>query len=675
MRKLLAYIVLFSLALMCTVNLHVIAQTTQSVDAPKLSDVSPGILYLKFHQGQGIDIANLSPTHTGNAQLDQLFTQLGVKAIQCADPEVEHPGIGDMFIIQFSTEGNEPRATGHLFLKLPAVELVAPQYILTSYFTPNDPQVPVQYALDNMHLKDAWGLAQGTNSMLIADIDLGVNYNHEDLKGNIYQFSGHSGYDVVGDATPIGTMFSPDFDPYPGAGLNHGTMTSGCFGATTDNSIGMAGSAYQCKILAIKIANNAGILMGGYQGIKYAITHNAKILSCSWGFTETDPAYIAFWQALVNEVLDSNCLLVAAAGNDGKNNTTSGYFPTNLKGVLSVGASDNQDRAALKINTGTFATNYGSLVNVYAPGVQIYSTSLPRNTDYSVEDGTSFSCPLTAGVAGLVWNKHPDWQPKFVSRQIIETCDNVINPTDRTNYWGRVNAYTALSKATVPGLNITMFAVDNVPHGSLKYADKIYNLDVTLKNVMADGSGLVATLVPVPGSDPTYPSYTIQKAVASLGTMTSGQSVTASFKFTRDTNDDQAGGKLKLAIAISYGNSTVGGKKYTDTIPFYIDIIGDDAFPTKSVGQNHYSETLSDCFPNPVAGEATINFELSQAGIVKLGIYDALGRSVMNVADGMLDAGAHRTSFDTRSFVNGTYFYRLETSEGAMLTKRMVVVH
>jgi subtilisin family serine protease len=681
-KRTLLLVVLFFTSLGNGGSIPLYAQDVLSIDAPKLMDVVPGVLYLQFRAKHGIDFEHLSPTHTGNAELDHLFSTVGVSEIYPFDTCVKNfeayrrHGIDRMYVIHYSGEGNSPRTLGLDFLKLNVVEFASPRYIFQLCYTPNDPQITEQYALDNMHIKDAWGISKGSSDIVIADLDVGVNYTHEDIAANIFHVEGdHIGKDIVGDA---GTWnkFRPDFDPMPHVipGLtplppyNHGSLTTGCFGAIADNGIGGAGSGFNCKVMIVKISNDSTYIYGGYEGITYAATHGAKILNCSWGGA-ADPGYIAMVQNIVDATVESGVLIVTASGNQGRDIDKYTYIPACLKNVLTVGATDINDQPA------SF-TNFGKLTHVFAPGTGIYSTGFPGNSLYVYDQGTSFSCPLTAGVAGLVWAKHPDWSPKFVTRQIIQTCDNVVNPSNRAKYWGRVNAYAALSNTTVPGLKISGFSVDGVSNGGLKYIDKVYSLDVKFKNYMAAGSGIQAKLISYPGTaDPSISGYTIQQSTATLGSMNSLQEVSGSYKFTRDTNDDGQGSQILLAFAISYGTATVEGSKYFDTLILPINITGDGEIPVKGVeDKTELNTQLGNSFPNPVSVEGAIAFDLANSDITKLSICDILGRTITVLSEGFLDKGHHQASFNANTLENGVYFYKLETS-GAVITKRLIVVH
>ncbi|MDP4229986.1 MAG: S8 family serine peptidase [Bacteroidota bacterium] len=672
-------IFVFVLALAATLGGHrsILAQAPLSVDAPKVMDVVPGVVYINLKANRGLDLANISPTHTGNADLDNLFARIGVTEVVpfCRDLKenavIDYHGYDGIFVITFSAEGRSPRDIAHDFLKLDVVSGASPRYNFQKCYTPNDPSITTAYALNNshMHVLDAWGVSKGNANIIIADLDEGVNYNHEDLTANIYKLGNYFGRDIVGDSG-TSQKFKPDNDPMPGLGQSHGTFTTGCFGAVADNGKGAAGSGFNCKIMAIKIADNAGNLLGGYEGIAYAWMHGAKILNCSWGGYETDPSLIDFFQTFIDSAVANGALIVAAAGNDARNIDQGGshFIPAYLKNVLTVGASDINDLPA------SF-TNFGKSVDVYAPGANIFSTTFPGNSAYDQSSGTSFACPLTSGVAGLVWAKNPTWLPKFVMRQIIETCDNVLQQSSRTNYWGRVNAYSALTKPTIAGLGITDYKIDGVDKGSLNYTNKVYSIDVSFKNYMFAGSGIQAKLLPIDGTVSDYGGYKVQAGTAALGSISAQQEVIGSFKFSRDGTDGGMGAQLPLFFAISYGTSG-SGSKYFDTLVVFLDISGDNIFVTQGVSESDAKLVrLEQNFPNPVSGEGTISFELAEQGYARLSLTDMLGRENRVLSEGMLSAGTHNVQFDARTLENGVYMYTLETLGGAVATKRLVVIH
>jgi len=678
MIKKIIFIVLFIFSSL--LSERIFAQAPLSV-APNGTNVVPGVLYIQFKAKHGIDFEHLSDRHTGNAELDNFFVSIGVDKISPFDPDAKNyavarrHGIDRMYVINFQSEGHEPRDVTGDILMIDAIEKACPRLIARKCYTPNDPDATQQYALDNMHIKDAWGISEGSANILIADVDEGVNYNHEDLKGNIYLIDGkYPGRDMVGKGNANNLL--PTNDPMPPPGFNHGTMTTGCFGAVADNGIGGAGSGFKCKIMAVKISDSLGTLVAGWEGIQYAVEHGAKIINCSWGTplnlkNPGEKNYYDFNKTIIDEILDTGALVVAAAGNDGVNIDDSAFVPASMYGVLSVGATTSS-------NIPASFTNFGHLVSVYASGESIFSTSFPGNNAYATESGTSFSCPLTAGVAGLLWAKHTDWLPQFVAHQIIQTCDNLVNPANRTNYWGLVNAYTALSQSpTFPEVGITDFSVDGADKGGLQYLDKVYSLTVSYKNYLAAGSGIQVRLLPLDGSSGTVPNggYTVQQGTATLGTMSSLQQLAETFQFTRDGTDQGQGSQLSLYFAISYGNATVENQKYYDTLRLDINITGDDSYTAAVAQGNSNILQLGNSYPNPAIDDASIDFELSRSGYVKLELCDVLGRSIDILAEGVYGTGKRSVHCDTRTLPNGIYFYKLETSDGAVMTKRLIVAH
>jgi len=656
---------------------RVCAQTTLSVDAPKQCAVVPGVLYIQLKAKHGVDFEHLSPTHTGNTELDNFFAKVGVTDIYPFDPDAKQyavsrrHGIDRIYVINFPPEGNSPRDIANSVLGLSVIERASPRLIFEKCYIPNDPDISQEYALDNMRIKDAWGVSEGNANIVIADVDEGVNYNHEDLAANIFLINGqYYGRDIVGSGSA--NHYLPTYDPMPPPNQSHGTMTSGCFGMVPDNGKGGAGSGFNCKIMAIKISDSTGTLVAGYDGIHYAVTHGAKIINCSWGGSDSNKNDIAFAQLFVDEALDTGALIVAAAGNDGKDIDVTPFIPAYLSGILTVGATDNNDGPA----TEGFNTNYGSHVSVYAPGVSILSTDFPGNSAYTSESGTSFSCPLSSGVAGLLWANQTQWTPKFIARQIIATSDNVVKPADRKNYWGRVNALSALTQpASIPGLGISDFSIDGVDKGGLKYLNKTYSLTVTFKNYMGSGSNIQAQLLHVDGNVAPNGGYSIQQSLAPLGTMSAQQQTTGSFKFTRDTTDQGAGSQLSLYFAISYGAALVENRPYYDTLRLDINITGDNVYNLGVADGDQKNLLLGDAYPNPITDGVTIDFELVNAGYAKLALCDVLGRAISTIAEGMYDSGKQSAHFDTRNLPNGMYFYKLETTGGAVMTKRMIVAH
>lgn len=291
---------------------------------------------------------------------------------------------------------------------------------------PNDPDFDIQWGLYNtlnssagradISAPEAWNISTGSSDVIVAVIDSGVDYNHEDLAENCL-----SGFDFV------------NFDEDPMDDNGHGTHCAGTISAVTDNSIGIAGVSWNSKILPVKVFDATGVSNTALEimGIVYAEEQGADIISCSWG------SHI-YSEALKETIDSTNALFVCSAGNDGYDNDEIPYYPAgyNSANIISVGASDEFDML-------TWFSNYGAVsVDLLAPGEDIYST-LPG--DYGFMDGTSMSVPFVSGTAALIKSEKPGYDAGQIKNLILNSVDQKfwLNTTCVTG--GRLNAYKPLS--------------------------------------------------------------------------------------------------------------------------------------------------------------------------------------------------------------------------------------
>jgi subtilisin family serine protease len=182
-----------------------------------------------------------------------------------------------------------------------------------------------------------------------------------------------------------------------------------------------------------KIFNSEGVgsEVDGAQSIVYAVNNGADIISIAWG----EPTIFQLEADALNYAYSHGVVAVAAAGND----IYEKIYPAGYDTVIAVASTDNTDSRP-------WWSNYGSWVDIAAPGDDLYTTTLDDNYNYF--DGTSYSAPLVAGLAGLILSRDPVLSPEEV-KSII--CDNV-DPYDSEEYigTGRINAYKALSAVNSP---------------------------------------------------------------------------------------------------------------------------------------------------------------------------------------------------------------------------------
>jgi thermitase len=295
--------------------------------------------------------------------------------------------------------------------KNPNVEYAEPNYNFSATWTPNDTYYQgYQYGPQNTYTNSAWDYTRGSSGQEIAVLDTGVDYNHPDLDGKTIR-----GYDFV------------DNDYYPMDLNGHGTHVAGTAAAETNNGTGIAGMAPNTKILAVRVldASGNGSLADIADGIRYAADTGAEVINLSLG---CDCSTTTLKNA-VDYAWNKGSVVIAAAGNDGVSTT---FEPASYSNVIAVGAVDSRDRKA------SFS-NYGSWVDVTAPGVDIAAT-VPNN-GYAYMSGTSMASPHVAGLAGLLASQG---RSNVQIRAAIEQTADPISGTGTYFQHGRINSYDAV---------------------------------------------------------------------------------------------------------------------------------------------------------------------------------------------------------------------------------------
>lgn len=339
----------------------------------------------------------------------------------------------------------------------PGVSYAEPQYLYhpADYF-PNDPQLGSEWGLAKINAFGAWDLntgSHGSSSIAVAVVDTGVDLTHPDLQAKILP----GGYDFVdNDNDPSempGNGTTAQGDVMPDQNVGHGTEVAGVAAAATDNTLGIAGTGFNTRIFPVRIFPPGGgspieIIARGI--IFAAKKPEVGVINLSLSGTVTSEAL----HDAVQYAYYNNKVVVAAAGNS-PGCSGQPCYPAYYPEALSVAATDEQDRA-------TSFTNYGSWVDIAAPGQGIASTSFARYPivcpPYPPDNchtynrgglaGTSFSAPFVSGVAALVRAVHPDWTPLQVMQHLEATGDDIqggCGPTDRQCLIGpRLNANDAV---------------------------------------------------------------------------------------------------------------------------------------------------------------------------------------------------------------------------------------
>lgn len=354
------------------------------------------------------------------------------------------------------------------------IDFIEPNFIRLMKPHTNDPFFNSQWSINNqgylggtvdadMDVDDAWSISTGSG-VKIAIIDEGVDLTHDDLTPNLL-----SGYDATGGNS----------NGAPSNNDAHGTSCAGIVSAVANNNIGIAGIAYNAKIIPVRIAqsNSSGQWVTDNNklanGITWAYQNGADILSNSWGGGSPSSAITNAINNAVNFGRNGKgCLVLFSSGN----HNTDVAYPATLSNVVAVGATNMFDERKSPAtayhdecwyNDCHGGSNFGAEIDVVAPGVFVYTTDISGSAGYSSGDyksnfnGTSSACPQVAGIAALVLSLNPNFTQTQV-REILETTTDKIGGYTYNvafqNYgayetwnnevgYGRVNAFSAVQKA------------------------------------------------------------------------------------------------------------------------------------------------------------------------------------------------------------------------------------
>ena len=355
------------------------------------------------------------------------------------------------------------------------IEYASPNYIRSIQKTPNDTHYSKQWHYPAMNLPQAWDLTTGkpeTGNVIVAVIDTGVFLEHEDLQNQFV-----SGYDFI--SSPDRALDGDGIDSNPddpgdslqaGKSSWHGTHVAGTIAATTNNTFGTAGVAWNAKIMPLRVLGFDG-------GTNYDIAQAILFASGLPNDSETTPSQKAdiinlslggpapetiegfnFTQSIINQARAAGVIVVAAAGND---NSSELFYPASYQGVISVSATNYNDEAAPY-------SNFGEQVDVASPGGDltqdqnndgfidgVLSTVVDdstgsRKSTYAFYQGTSMAAPHVAGVLALMRSIYPDLSPVDVDTLLAEgSITKDLGAAGRDNIFGHglLDAFKAVKEA------------------------------------------------------------------------------------------------------------------------------------------------------------------------------------------------------------------------------------
>lgn len=444
----------------------------------------PGRLILKidvnhFHDQRGFELVNELGLSESQFVATQLFPNRAEPS-RNAGPEIQR-----IYELEFSEMIDIKKLERRLASKK-MVEYCEPRYLSHLAFTPNDPSFGSQSFLNQISAPDAWDIEKGDSNVVIAIVDAGIALNHPDLRDQIWK----------NRADPLNGL-DDDMDGYPdnlyGWNLvdnnsnieytdsDHGVHVAGLAAAATDNSVGVAGLAFGCKLMPL-MAGKRTEVTHGYDAIIYAADHGADIINCSWG--EYYPSFLG--KDAVEHASSQGALVVAAAGNG---SSDAKYYPAAYPEVMSVVAVDPLDQKA-------GLSNYGFYMDIAAPGLALLSTT--GRTNYNTKSGTSTSAPLVSAAAALIKSKNPSYSADLIRELLKQSSDTIPSGLINNSYInkmgaGRLNVFRALNMSGVPIWKIDVLGFQDNNDQWFGVGDSL-NLNFSLTSMLQPSSNLSCTL-------------------------------------------------------------------------------------------------------------------------------------------------------------------------------------
>jgi subtilisin family serine protease len=385
---------------------------------------------VKFRVGVSADAINEITRRLGDRVQDEIEAVPGLTVID--DPD-----------------DAEAAAVVQQYQALSEVEYAEPNYEITLDQTnndkllPNDPRLGEQRWLTDIGAPQAWATSTGSEAIVVAVLDSGVEYTHADLVNNIWtrppEMAPYQDRDlgIIDDVHGYDAVTN-DGDPMDDNG--HGTNCAGIIGAECGNAIGVCGVNWKVKIMPLRFINAGGFgtLADALEALNYAIDRkragvNLRIINASWGLKQQSRTLAD----MLRKTQEAEILVVAASGNTDDNNDATPHFPASYENVISVAANGPGDTLAQ-------FSNYGARsVHLAAPGQDILTTAL--GNDYEKRSGTSIAAPVVAGVAAMALAARPDLSVAQLRSRLFASVDQPPGLRDKVLTGGRINAAKAVA--------------------------------------------------------------------------------------------------------------------------------------------------------------------------------------------------------------------------------------
>ncbi len=417
---------------------------------------------------------------TGNQLLDSLNQSYGIKNIKRIDRKKGSNkadyDVGGTYRIQFKKAQNIEEVI-KVYQNSGLFKYVEPNYIGTSgghsesMFIPGDTYYYRQWSLKNdgsfalsnstagadIDMELAWDIQHGSSDIIIAVLDNGCNTDHPEFDGRIWTNEDEIPGNSIDDDENgyIDDVYGWDFaysDNVPDDAYGHGTNVSGIIGANGNNNSGYAGVDWNCRLMICKVLDDddSGLYSWWAEAIYYAIDKGARVINMSMGGSSSSNLL----KAAVDYAFYNGVLIVACMMNT---NSSTTYYPAGFDNTIAVGSTDPDDTRSNPFfwdnNTGS---NYGSHIDIVAPGNYMYGLHNSSNSNYDTYwGGTSQANPLVSGTCALLLAQNPGRTPGEIRNILRSTAeDQVGDPSEDLPGWdeyygyGRLNTFNSLALHT-----------------------------------------------------------------------------------------------------------------------------------------------------------------------------------------------------------------------------------
>ncbi len=426
-------------------------------------------LVLKFKKEVNIDYQNcLFSKKFNHKTLDSINSRYEVKKIKLTGNKKEKR----TYVLQFKSEQNINQLI-EIYQNTGLFDYVEPNFVgkaggqqASIILFPNDTYFSRQWGLYNdgtfslapavedadVDMELAWEIEQGSSSIIVATLDTGLKLDHPEFSGRLWVNTGetNNGTDSDGNGY-VDDILGWDFvnnDNMPTDDHGHGTNVTGIIAASGNNNLGYAGVDWNAKLMTCKILdqNSSGYYTWWADAIYYAVNNGAKVINISAGGS----SYSNLLEDAVNYAYNNGVVIVVSMMNF-NNNTP--YYPAAYQNTIAVGSTDpNDDRSNPFFWDPASGSNFGTHIDVVAPGNYMFGLSHTSNTDYNTYwGGTSQATPIVAGICSLLLAQDYSLTPEEMRAILQNTAeDQVGNSTEDTPGfdiyfgYGRVNANDAL---------------------------------------------------------------------------------------------------------------------------------------------------------------------------------------------------------------------------------------